>query len=101
MRRTKFDSAEVRNDVINAVLHVRDKLDLNDEATSDAWGTLETFCAIALRLMAVTNASKVRSIAMTVEIQNLMKPEFARAEVPSQSPVQVRADGASESVAPS
>jgi len=34
----------------------------------DAWAGIETFCAIALRVMAKTNASKLRSEMMTVEI---------------------------------
>lgn len=82
----KFDAQAVRQDVIDSVLCVRDQLDLTNPPVADAWATLETFCAIALRVMAQTNPSKVRLIAMTVEIQNLMKPEFARAEVQSQSP---------------
>ena len=34
----------------------------------DAWAGMETFCAIALRIMAKTNASKLRSEMRTVEI---------------------------------
>jgi hypothetical protein len=38
----------------------------------DAWATVETFIAVSLRLMAKTNPSKVKSVAMTVEIQSLI-----------------------------
>lgn len=40
---------------------------------TDAMAGVETFCVIALRLMAKTNPSKIRDIAMTTEIAYWMK----------------------------
>ena len=39
----------------------------------DAWAGIETFAAVALRVMAKTNPSKVRDEARTVEMQVLLE----------------------------
>jgi len=45
-----------------------------DPTLTAAWETLETFCAVGLRLIAQSNPSKVRDIAVSVSIQALMVP---------------------------
>lgn len=40
----------------------------------DDKATVETFCAIALRVIAATNPSKVREAARLVAIQSLIQP---------------------------
>lgn len=57
------------------------KLDLIEDLTElkrmvgpcDALAGLETFCIMALRIMAKTNPSKIRDIARTVEIAYYLK----------------------------
>lgn len=44
-----------------------------NQATKDAYAGIETFCAIALRVLAKTNPSKLRDAAMTVEIAARLK----------------------------
>lgn len=44
-----------------------------NEATLEAWASVETFSAIALRVIAKTNPSKVRDEAMKVEIASLLE----------------------------
>ncbi len=46
----------------------REGLDLTDPATDAAMAHVESFCAIAVRVFAKTNPSKIRSEALTVEI---------------------------------
>lgn len=76
MRRTpraRTDTKQMREDVIEDLRVIRDKLDLNDPAVSDAWAGIETFCSISLRIIAKTNPSKVRSEAVTTELSTLLK----------------------------
>lgn len=42
--------------------------------SEDDKATVETFCAIALRVIAATNPSKVREAARLVAIQSLIQP---------------------------
>lgn len=69
--RAKTNIVEIAADLVRDLAVVRQAL--TDQAnSSDAWATVETFCAVALRVMAKTNPSKIREAAMTVEIQHLM-----------------------------
>jgi len=43
-----------------------------DGRTEEALDTVETFCAVALRVFAKTNPSKIRSEAVTVELSTLV-----------------------------
>ncbi len=45
-----------------------------DGRHKEALDTIDTFCAIALRVIAKTNPSKLKSIATTVAIQSHMVP---------------------------
>jgi len=45
---------------------------------TDELSTLETFLAVALRVLAKTNASKVNSEARTVELSTLVQPTTPR-----------------------
>jgi hypothetical protein len=47
-------------------------LALNDPHLEDAWAGVETFAAVALRVMAKTNPSKLRSEMVTVGISALL-----------------------------
>lgn len=68
----------MRADLVGALAVVRAALGLPvvavDSPLADAWATVETFCAVSLRVLATTNPSKVRSAAVTVEISALIKP---------------------------
>lgn len=72
MARARTNTKDMTNDLITALGVVRSKLDLEDPAVSDAMAEIETFSAIALRVMAKTNPSKIRSEAVLVNIQALM-----------------------------
>ena len=60
---------EMKADLIAALAAVRDRLDPDLEGE---WAQIETFCAIALRVMAKTNPSKLRDAAMIEEIKARM-----------------------------
>lgn len=62
----------MRNDLIEQLYLLRDALPNMTPEQRDALATVETFCAVALRIIAKTNPSKVRSEAMTTEISYLM-----------------------------
>ncbi len=55
---------------VRAAIHNPEQFDPAD--ADAALAGVETFCAIAVRLIAQANPSKVRDIAMTVEIQARM-----------------------------
>lgn len=65
---TKAMMLHAREDVIKAVNLVRPRIDLSNPEVEQAWAQLETFVAIALRVMAKTNVSKLQSETRTVEI---------------------------------
>ena len=73
-------TGDMGSDLIEALLCIRKQLsrpwatDLWDAEAQEALATVETFCAISLRIIAKTNPSKVRSEAVSVEIQSLLKP---------------------------
>lgn len=59
---------EMKESLMADLALARSQVNLNDPATDRAWAGIETFCNIALRVFSKTNASKIRSEAMTVEI---------------------------------
>ncbi len=70
MTRARTDIAEIERDLTAALRVVRDALQPVDGAPEDtALCEVETFCAVAVRLMAKSNPSKVRDIARVVEIK--------------------------------
>jgi hypothetical protein len=64
---------DIASDIVKDLGILRQALAPQMEEVEDAWATVETFIAISLRLMAKTNPSKIRSIAMTVEIQSIIE----------------------------
>lgn len=70
--RARTDVTEIRSGIVSAIETIRPTLDLSNPDIELAWAEVESFCAIALRVMAKTNPSKIRSEAMTVEIMARM-----------------------------
>jgi beta-phosphoglucomutase-like phosphatase (HAD superfamily) len=70
MKPTKAANEAIKEALLVDLLTMRTHVLSLEEAVhiEDAWAGIETFCAIALRVMAKTNASKLRSEMMTVEI---------------------------------
>lgn len=68
--RTNVDeiSEDLLRDLSEVRLHLERYRELVPPEIDDAFAGVETFCAIALRVLAKTNPSKVRSEAVTVEI---------------------------------
>lgn len=74
MARARTNTTEMHEDLLRDLRKVRDSLDLTDPAIEEAMAGLETFCAVAIRVFAKTNPSKIRSVAITTEIQVLWRP---------------------------
>ena len=73
MARAATDMAQVEADITNCLRVIRDCMRPVDDTREDyALCALECFVDIALRVMRKTNPSKIRSVAMTVEIQARM-----------------------------
>lgn len=73
MRRT--DTKTMGADLIAAVNLLRPVVLAHaDDGQRDALATIETFCAIALRVIGKANPSKVRAEAIAVELQSLIPP---------------------------
>lgn len=70
--RARTNVHEIREDISAALDVIRPQLNLADPATEAAWAQLETFTAVAIKVFARTNPSKIRSEAMTVEIHARM-----------------------------
>lgn len=68
MPRARTDITQIEADLARAVLLVRERVG-SDPALEAAWAEVETFCAIALRVMRRTNPSKLRDAAMAEEIK--------------------------------
>lgn len=69
MTRARSDVDEIDADLTLSIQAVREALKAEDGSPEDiAMCEIETFCAIALRVMRKTNPSKLRSEARTVEI---------------------------------
>ena len=69
MARARTDTREIASDIRAAVERLRPVLAAEDQA---AWAEVETFIAIALKVFAKTNPSKLRDAAMAVEIHARM-----------------------------
>jgi hypothetical protein len=54
---------------VSALGVIRNQINLTEPNIESAWAEIETFCAIALRVMAKTNPSKLRDAAMAEEIR--------------------------------
>ena len=68
--RARTDVAEIERDLVAELAVLRAALQPEDGTPEDvALCSVETFCAVALRIMHKTNPSKVRSEAMTLEIK--------------------------------
>lgn len=63
----------MRNGAISSIEILRDLLPTMTSAQIDALAEVETFVAIALRVLAKTNPSKVRDEVRTVHISYLLK----------------------------
>ena len=73
MRPTKAAIDAIREAYMADVLTIRAHiLALNNPHLEDAWAGIETFAAVALRVMAKTNPSKLRSEMVTVGISALL-----------------------------
>jgi hypothetical protein len=73
MRPTKAAIDAIREAYMADVLTIRAHiLALNDPHLEDAWAGIETFAAVALRVMAKTNPSKLKSEMVTVGISVLL-----------------------------
>jgi hypothetical protein len=70
--RARTVTAEIEADLVKHAGIVRQALDLTDPQVDAAWAHLETFCAVAMRVLRATNPSKVRDAAMTEEIKARM-----------------------------
>lgn len=71
--RAKTITDTIRTDLVDSLATVRALIDLKEPETESAWAQIETFCAIALRIIAKTNPSKVRDAAMAEEIKARMQ----------------------------
>ncbi len=69
MARARPDIGVMAADLARALESVRVLIDLTQPETESAWAEIETFCAIALRVFAKTNPSKLRDAAMAEEIK--------------------------------
>jgi len=67
--RARTDTSEIAADIIAAVNRLRP---IASQADESAWAEVETFIAIALKVFAKTNTSKLRDAARTVEIHARM-----------------------------
>ena len=63
--RARTDTTEIAADITAAVSRLRP---IASQADEHAWAEVETFIAIALKVFAKTNPSKLRDAARTVEI---------------------------------
>jgi hypothetical protein len=63
--RARTTTDDIRTDLVASLAEVRGLITAEHEV---AWAHIETFCAIALRIISKTNPSKVRDAAMAEEI---------------------------------
>ena len=63
--RARTDTTEIAADITAVVSRLRQ---IASQADEHAWAEVETFIAIALKVFAKTNPSKLRDAARTVEI---------------------------------
>ena len=73
MTRAATDIRQVESDITDCLRVIRECMNPVDDTSEDyAICAVECFVDIALRVMKVTNPSKIRSVAMTVEIKARM-----------------------------
>ena len=73
MTRARTEMDQTAAELAGHLAKIREAMNPADDTPEDyALCAVETFCAIALRVMAKTNPSKVRSEARTVEIKARM-----------------------------
>lgn len=74
--RARTNVEDMKLDLLANLAILRGKLLDSDKdpdiETVHAFAHVESFCAVAIRVMAETNPSKIKSAAMTVEIQARM-----------------------------
>lgn len=73
MARARTNIEQMKLDLIRSLKLIEDVITQVVEQTDDneleaAMAEVQTFCAVAIRVFAKTNPSKIRSEAMTVEI---------------------------------
>lgn len=67
--RARTDMSEIARDLVASIEFFRPHCVAMD---ADRWADIETFCAIALRVMSHTNPSRIRDAAMVEEIKARM-----------------------------
>lgn len=68
--RAASDVASIDADLVQAFAVLREKFAFPDGSSEDtALASIETFCAVALKVMRKTNPSKIRDAARTIEIK--------------------------------
>lgn len=67
-RPTRESIESIKEDLIRDLATIKEQV-----GETDAMAGVETFCVIALRIMAKTNPSKIRDVARTVEIAHYMR----------------------------
>jgi len=67
--RARPDISSMAGDLTEALVSIRNLIDLTKPENEAAWAQIETFCSIALRVFAKTNPSKLRDAAMAEEIK--------------------------------
>ena len=74
MTRARSDMRQVDSDITDCLRVIRDCMKPVDDTREDhALCALECFVDVALRVMAKTNPSKIRSVAVTVEGKPVVK----------------------------
>lgn len=67
--RARTDIQTINDDLQENLKYFRERFQRAKNPEADKrWTEIETFCAIAIRVMAKTNPSKIRDVARTLEI---------------------------------
>lgn len=70
--RAKAELGEIVSDLTTSIQYIRDEIGIGskkvDSRTEEHMAHIETFCAIAIRVLRKTNPSKIRDAAMAEEI---------------------------------
>lgn len=67
--RARTDITQIAEDLVENLAYFRERFQRAKNPEADKrWAEIETFCTVALRVMAKTNPSKLRNEAMTLEI---------------------------------
>lgn len=81
MKPTKDGIDEFKRETYEAVMHFRPAMLELDEVSKGHWATIENFVAVSLRVLAKTNASKIRNEALIVELSTLIPHELKKIPV--------------------